>query len=385
MDKVPVFLIGSGGYGKTYLDTLLADPENRPWNLAGLASPDAQASPHYRSLRERGIPIYENPSDFFKANRAAGLLTIVSSPIHTHYRYTLEALENGSAVLCEKPVCADKRQLDELQQKERETGLFVAVGYQRCFNRDFLAFKKDIMAGLFGKPLKFKLLNLPRRGKDYYARNAWAGNISFAGERILDSPLQNACGHEIQLMLFFLGEELDSAADLGSLEARLWKARKEIENFDAAAIKILSPGGTEVYFYTAHCVRAGTGPMGEFQFEKARAVYGGDERISVFFNDGRVKDYNDIERKESQMQKLFDCVEALRGGPRPSCTLKTARSHLDCVIKTQEFPIIPVTEDRLEFFKEDGEEFLCARGLGEAFREAYEHYTLPEMPSEIPG
>jgi predicted dehydrogenase len=378
MDKVPVFLIGSGGYGKEYLDTLLGR-ENPPWELAGLASPDARTSPHYGTLRERGIPVYEKTADFWQGGKGGGLLTIVSSPIHTHYEYTMEALDHGSAVLCEKPVCADRELMDRLEQKEKETGLFAAVGYQRCFYRDFMAFKKDIMAGIFGRPLRFRLLNLPRRGERYYARNSWAGKIAFGGERILDSPLQNACGHEIQLMLFLLGDAPDTASDIGSLEARLWKARGEIENFDAAAIRVRTPGGVELYFYTAHCVAESAGPMGEFLFEDARAVYGKDERITVFFNDGTVMDYNGIERNETHSQKLFDCVEALRGGPRPSCTLKTARPHLDCVLRAQEFSVVPVQTGKLKFFRENEEEFLCAEGLEGAFLKAYNDFALPEF------
>jgi predicted dehydrogenase len=269
--------------------------------------------------------------------------------------------------------------MDRLEQKEKETGLFAAAGYQRCFYRDLLAFKKDIMAGVFGRPLRFRLLNLPRRGQRYYVRNSWAGKISFNGTRILDSPLQNACGHEIQLMLFLLGDAPDTAAAIGSLEARLWKARREIENFDAAAIKVRTPGGAELYFYTAHCVASSTGPMGEFLFEKARAVYGKDERITVFFNDGAVKDYNGIERNETHMQKLYDCVEALRGGPRPICTLKTARPHLDCVLRTQDFPVIPVQAGTLKFFRENEDEFLSAEGLEGAFLNAYNNFVLPEF------
>jgi predicted dehydrogenase len=380
MDGIPVFLIGSGGYGKEYLDVLLGG-KNPPWTLAGLASPDARASPHYETLRERGIPVYGEAADFWKerGNTGGGILTVVSSPIHTHYAYTMEALERGSAVLCEKPVCGDGGQMDRLAQKERETGLFVAAGYQRCFYRDLLAFKKDIMAGLFGEPRRFRLLNMPRRGQRYYARNSWAGKISFGGTRILDSPLQNACGHEIQLMLFLLGDAVDTAAGVDSLEARLWKVRREIENFDTAAIRVQTSGGAALYFYTAHGVAASTGPMGEFYFEKARAVYGKDERITVFFNDGGVKDYNDIDRSEVPSQKLFDCIEALAGASRPVCTLKTARPHLDCVLRAQEFPVVPVQAGKLRYFRENEDEFLYAEGLEEAFLRAYNDFTLPEF------
>jgi predicted dehydrogenase len=377
-DKIPVLLIGAGGYGKIYAQGILAPgilaPDDPPWECVGVVSTNANAAgTNTAAFRARGIPVYASPAAFFAERQAA--LTVIASPIHTHYPFTALALERGSAVLCEKPVCAARQHLEDLLEREAATGLFAAVGYQRCYYRDILAFKRDIIAGRYGRPLRFKMLHLPRRGEQYYTRNSWAGKIALNGEPVLDSPLQNACGHELQLLFFLLGTALDEAAGIASLEARLWKARRTIENYDAAALRALTPSGTEVLFYTAHCA-AHTAPRGEFLFEHARAVYDENEQITVYGNDGNVIRYTD---SGHHLQKFYDALEAVRNNAaRPVCTLKTAAPHLDCVLRAQAFPVTIIEENRIRTLHEAGDVFIEAAGLAEAFVSAYTNGALPE-------
>ncbi|GHV55955.1 oxidoreductase [Spirochaetia bacterium] len=378
MKKVSILLAGCGGYGKNYVRGLLDYPEPS-WKFEGVVDPMAEKSIYYNELRERNIPIYENMEDFFREHRAD--LSIIAAPIHTHYEYSMYAMDKGSSVLCEKPVCADANRLDALEKKERETGLFMAVGYQRCFARNILALKRDILDGLFGKPLQFKMMRMPRRGTAYYTRNGWAGKQRFGGEWILDSPLQNACGHEFQLMLFLLGNSPETSADLRSLKAELWRGRPGIENYDAAAVRVDTNADAPIYFYTAHCVHSrDTGPTGEFCFEKGTihlTVEDGVETFTARFNDGRKKHYESAVEKNNSIQKMLDSVEAVRNKSRPVCTLATVRPHLDCVLKAQEFPITAVAEKDLVRGEENGDEFFYIPGLEEAFSRSYDRAVLP--------
>jgi predicted dehydrogenase len=340
----------------------------------------AEKSDFCDELRERNIPIYGSMEQFFRKHRAD--LTIIASPIHTHYEYSMYALDKGSSVLCEKPVCADRDRMNELEKKEQETGLFMAVGYQRCFAQDVLAFKKDILDGLFGKPRYLKAIHLPRRGNSYYSRNGWAGKLRIGEEWILDSPLQNACGHELQLMLFLLGNSLETSGDLRSLKAELWRARPGIENYDAAAVKIDTSRNIPIYFYTAHCIKSpDIGPVGEFCFEKGTIRWTnekGEEGFTAYFNDGRKKRYEPGTEKNNSLQKLLDSVEAVQKGTRPVCTLATARSHLDCMLKVQEFPITQVDKSKLSQGDQNGDGFFYVPGLEEAFIRSYDQAVLPE-------
>jgi predicted dehydrogenase len=379
MEKIRVLLAGIGGYGALYLKEFLDGDHSAGggYVFAGAADPFAERSPRFAELKERGIPVYRSPGEFYAAGGRADL-AVIAAPIHTHYSYVLACFEQGSNVLCEKPVCGEPDKLEELIRREKETGLFAAVGFQLCFSRDVLALKADIMGGLFGRPLGFKALCMPRRGTKYYRRNGWAGKIRFEGETILDSPLNNACAHELQNMLFLLGEETNRSVPVEGLEAELWRGRPGIENFDAAALRVKTGPGTPLLFYTAHCVEEPmTGPQGEYRFEKALVRWG--ERpgsgFIAHFNDGRTKPYGEA---STPMQKFYDALEAARGARPPACTLESARSHLRCTALAQGFPVTQVPEEKLIRGEAgEGDDFYAVPGLAAAFLKAYGENLLP--------
>jgi predicted dehydrogenase len=379
MKKTTVLLAGIGGYGALYLKELL-DAKDPPFVLVGVADPFAAASPRFAELKERGIPVFASPEEFFKAGGAAEL-SVIASPIHTHYPYVVCCYQNGSHVLCEKPVSADMARLDELIALEEKTGLFCGVGFQQCFSWDVLALKKDILAGVFGKPLNFKAYEMTRRGDKYYSRNNWAGKLAVDGETILDSPLCNGTSHDLQTMLFLLGDTLNSTVKINSLDAELWKARPDIENHDAEVLRVHTEK-CPVYFYTAHCVDlAGTGPVGEFKFEKA-TIRWCETRYSgykAYFNDGSVKSYEQMDKGIPVMQKLYDCANAVQTKTTPVCTLKTARAHLECVLMAQKFPVKKVPVERLVYdkFIEPENPWYYIPGLSDAFIKCYNEGVLP--------
>ena len=372
-----VVLAGIGGYGEIYIREMLKDA-NPDAKLAGIVDPYAGNSPFIGEIHQKGIPLFKTMDEFYAQGRAD--LAVVSSPIHTHYSYISSCLNKGTSVLCEKPAWVNLKELDDLIEKEKQSGLFVAVGYQLCFSRDVLELKKDIQAGLFGKPLSMKSIRLMRRGTNYYRRNNWAAKKEYQGALILDSPLSNACGHQMQNMLFLLSDNMETSAGVDSVQAELWKARPDIENYDAAAMRVKAAGGTDLLFYTAHCVPTPkTGPFSEFYFEDAVIRSGtnpGDE-FAAYFKNGKIKSYpTDTEGRK--LRKLFDSIDAVRSGRRPVCTLETSKPHIECVNMVQRFPVTELPADRVSrAADESGDEYYFIPGLEEAFSSCYEKGVLP--------
>ena len=95
--------------------------------------------------------------------------------MHLHYKQTKYCLEHGSNVLLEKPVCTDLEDARVLEQLEEQTGHFVTIGYQLDYRRDVLELKKDILNGVYGKPVVLKAMQTLRRGEAYYQQgmNWW--------------------------------------------------------------------------------------------------------------------------------------------------------------------------------------------------------------------
>jgi predicted dehydrogenase len=365
--RIKIMLAGICGYGENYIKELLSlsDPSIE---LSGIVDPFADRSPYIAEIKSRNIPVFNDVDEYYRHHGAD--LTVISSPIHTHYQYIMSCLNHGSNVLCEKPVCGDVDQVGALIEREKETGLFVAVGYQLCFARDTLALKKDILDGVYGKPRFLKSMWLPRRNTRYYRRNKWAGMTRYGGEKIYDSPLNNACAHQLQIMLFLLGSEINRSAEIVNADARLWKARPDVDNYDAAAVRLKTAGNTELLFFAAHCVEEkNTGPMGDFVFEKGVIHFERKEGVDFVarFNDGREKTYAGID-KGNPFQKLYDAVEAAASGKPPVCTLETAKVHTRCVAMVQNFPINKPSPEKLVCRNTDGEdEYYYVSGLSDVF------------------
>ena len=391
MNKTMVLLAGIGGYGAGYLNEML-DAKEPSFILAGVADPFASGSSRFDELNKRGIKIYKTPKDFF-ADGGRAELTVIASPIHTHYPYIIDCFENNSSVLCEKPITGNISRLDDLIAREEKSGLFCAVGFQACFAGDTLELKKDIMAGVYGKPVSFKAIHMTRRGDKYYRRNNWAGRLTVEGETILDSPLNNGCSHDLQIMLFLLGEKMNSSAEISSVKAELWQGRQDIENFDAAALGIKTSGNVTGYFYTAHCVDTfGNGPIGEMVFEKAKILrnekpFSGLCAYSLQDNK-LIKSYSEF-GKEPELKKLYDSLESTGTGVPPIVTLKTVRSHLNCVDYAAKTPVRKVPAEKLAsgvntMNENEKDPFYYIPGLKEAFLRCYAENALPsEIDFEI--
>jgi hypothetical protein len=179
-------------------------------------------------------------------------------------------------------------------------------------------------------------------------------------------------------MLFLLGDAMDSSAKVEALEAELWQGRPDIENYDAVGLRAQIRGGAKVLYYTAHCVDKSDDFMAEFRFEHAviRWVKSGGPPYTANFNDGSVKIY-DEKQKVKNTQKFYDALESIRTGTRPVCTLKTVRSHLECVVRAQEFPIKKVAPENLSQGRHEEDAFYFVPGLREAFLRSYEEKVLP--------
>ena len=149
-------------------------------------------------MLDGGIPLYSTMNELFDAARLPIDLMLIVTPIHLHAEHTRLALQQGCNVLCEKPLAGtvvDALKMLEAESAARAVGgkQFTAIGYQWSFSQAIQSLKRDIMAGLLGKPLRLRtMVSLPRP-MAYFRRNDWAGRIRTAdGHGVFDSPVNNA-------------------------------------------------------------------------------------------------------------------------------------------------------------------------------------------------
>lgn len=379
-EEVSLLLVAIGGYGANYIEEIEKRPE-LPVKIEGICEIMEGMEERFPIIKEKRIPIYQNIETFFREHHAK--LAILSTPIHLHYEQIRTCLLAGSNVLTEKPVCTTVEGANRLMELERETGLFVSVGYQLNYSKDVLAMKQDIQNGVYGSPVLMKGLHAMRRGKSYYERNNWAGRIKVHDCGVNDSPFNNACAHQFQNMTFLLGNRMDTAADLVSIEANPYRGNPSVENYDILAVRATTEAGVPIYYYTAHPLRdKKIGPFTEFRFEHGTIYFGRDadgtpidEYIGRLDN-SEVIHYGQVAKGE-RLQKLDDALECVRNGGHPVCTIQAAIPHLRAVEKIAQLPILPIAEEQREYVEEGNDSFCHIRNLKDMFEECYEQHKLP--------
>ena len=148
MQKLTVLMVGTGGYGGFYLRELLHNPRAEQFQITGAVDPYAGQSECGRELMERGIPIYETVEAFYQEQTAE--LAVIATPIYLHAHQAIYCMEQGSDVLCEKPICASMEDAEAMIAARDRTGRKLAIGFQWSFSQGILKLKQDIRNGLYG-------------------------------------------------------------------------------------------------------------------------------------------------------------------------------------------------------------------------------------------
>jgi predicted dehydrogenase len=104
-------------------------------------------------------------------------LVHIITPTGTHFDLTMESLEAGAWVYCEKPLCASLSQFDQLTEAEARTGRYVSTVLQWRFGSAARHVRHLIETGAMGRPMIGVCQTLWYRGLAYYQvpwRGKWA-------------------------------------------------------------------------------------------------------------------------------------------------------------------------------------------------------------------
>lgn len=373
---VSVVMVGIGGYGCSYLKTLLEGFPPGDIELCGSVDPSAEKSELYRELKRRKVPLFTTLEDFYTAGNFADL-AVISSPIHFHVPQSITALQNGSHALCDKPLGATVQEAKDLIRVRDASGKRVKIGYQWSYSPSIQTLKKDIMKGLFGRPKRLKTLCLWPRDWDYFHRNDWAGKKrDNSGRWILDSPVNNAMAHFLHNLFYLLGDEISSSACPKEVTAEIYRVYP-IENFDSAACRILTQQNTELLFYGSHATYADRGPIFNLEFEDAVISYGEfSDKIAAKDNKGAEKNYGSPE-KDHPFLKLFEAVDSVKH-PKPDvCGPEAAFSQTLCMNGIQESVPEILTFPKSLIHEENTQGRIWIKGLDEVLYRCYQQGVLP--------
>lgn len=377
--SVSVLIVGIGGYGNNYAKEILFNNDRDDYRIVGIVDPYADKSPMIGEIRKRKIPVFSTMEEFYKNYNAD--YVCIASPIQFHSEQTITALRKGANVLCEKPLAPTVQEGKEMLKVQQEKDRFVGIGYQWSFSKAIQSLKQDIVAGLFGKPLRLKTMVIWPRDFAYYNRSAWAGKKKDSnGNWILDSVASNATAHYLHNMFYVLGSSIEKSACPDRLQTELYRANN-IENYDTAATRIFTEEDVELLYLVTHATKVKMEPRFLYEFEKASIYFDQDKegKIIAKFKDGSQKVYGDP--FADSLNKIWVMLDAVRDKGSYLCGIEAALPHVLSINGMQEAvaDIVDFPEEKIKPLKDTqgNDKAVYVDGLADIMLDCYNNWKLP--------
>jgi UDP-N-acetylglucosamine 3-dehydrogenase len=182
---IKIGLIGAGGFGTIHLQGYAKNP-----NCEVIAIASRTKSHALKAAREFSIKnIYFGDNDWKKLILSEDLDAVsICTPNYLHAPMALEALNNGIHVLCEKPICINRKELEELAQANKKSTLIFMTSFQKRFNPIIPILKSILDNEVLGRLILVKYYFShygPYTSWKALSEEKWFFNSSMAGGGVL--------------------------------------------------------------------------------------------------------------------------------------------------------------------------------------------------------
>jgi predicted dehydrogenase len=325
-------IIGVSGFGNIHYQDLKNGVESGTLKLVGatVINPDDEQE-KCQWLKANGTKLYADWQAMLTELSGQIDICFIPTGIAMHVPMSIAALRAGANVFVEKPISATIQDARALAKVSEETGKFVAVGYQNIYQPDVRELKRALLAGKIGRVHCLKAKGFWPRNNHYYGRNNWAGKLKGNDTWILDSPINNALAHFLNLLCYFAGTEYEKSAELKEITAELYRAN-DIESTDTSCLKITTREDADILFYVTHASTKETHPYIEIHGEKGRVVFDlGSEHITITGNDGTTETIPITPHSAYRGHVMKALGEKLANPSAFVCTMQIAMAQTLCV------------------------------------------------------
>lgn len=236
--KLRVGVIGVG-IGRMHIEQYKKHPQVE---VVAIAEPDVARADWAKS--EFNVTAYPSGTEML----AKESLDIVSvcTPNKFHKPLTIEALEAGCHVLCEKPMAMNAEESAEMLEVAKRTGKRLMINFSYRFTEQATALKQQVDAGILGEIYFGRTVWLRRRGMPKFG--GWFGIKEMSG----GGPLIDLGVHRLDLALWLMNYPkpkwvMGSAYNpIASALAKAQGKEFDVEDFAAAMIKFENGASLEV-------------------------------------------------------------------------------------------------------------------------------------------
>jgi len=206
-----VGLIGCGGIGRVHLSAY-----EKISNAKVVAVVDIDKQRAIEAARQINAETwYEDYSEMLK--RADIDMVDVCLPVYLHPKAVIDAAEAGVHVLCEKPICTNLKDADEMINATRRANVKFMIAFMYRFEPLFIKIKRYIDDGTIGTPILMWLTNVWK--PDFMEPGS--SQIWFADKTKSGGMLVEHVCHWIDLFRWWSGEAESVFAYTKTVERRV--------------------------------------------------------------------------------------------------------------------------------------------------------------------
>lgn len=232
----------------------------------------------------------------------------ICTPHYLHAEMVVYALDKGVNVLCEKPLCISRDEIEQILAAEKRSSAQLGVVMQNRYNAANIYVKEwlgeEKATGGYGTMVW-------KRDEKYYAQAAWRGTKEMEGGGVLI----NQALHTLDLMQYFCGEPNQVVASVSNLTLQ-----NVIEVEDTASA-LFTGNGNFAFFAT-------NGSKADFVPE-----------VMLYTKDGPIRIMGDYVVHNNEL-KHFDSYNKVYGKGCYGTGHGRLFAHFyDCVEKGEKFPI----------------------------------------------
>ena len=241
-DTLRIGMLGAGRIGKVHAKAIAATPGATLVAVADAVPAAADAVAVEHGCEVRGV------DEIIDAAEVDAIF--ITSPTDTHADLIERGARAGKAVFCEKPIDLSRRRVADCLQVVADTGATLMVGFNRRFDPNFRAVRRQIADGAIGD-VEMVVIVSRDPGPPPLEYMARSGGL-----------LRDMTIHDFDMARFLLGEEPSEVSCAGSVLVD--PAIAGVPDIDSAAVTLVTPSGKLAQISNSR-----------------RASYGYDQRIEV--------------------------------------------------------------------------------------------------------
>ena len=255
---VKLGIIGAGRIGKVHMESICTQVPNAMVKMVADPFMDAEKEAW---AKKKGVE--QVTKDYHEILEDLEIdAVLICSSTDTHASISMEAIEAGKHVFCEKPVDHSIEKIRQVQEALKKHPVKYQVGFNRRFDHNFEAVQNAVVSGKVGEP---HIVRITSRDPEPPALEY----VKVSGGMFLDMTI-----HDFDMARFLAG--CDAEEIYVQAAVRIDPAIGKAGDVDTAVITMKMENGSIVTIDNSR-----------------KAVYGYDQRVEVFGSQGMVSVSND--------------------------------------------------------------------------------------------